>query len=181
MYFNDSAMDINRNNYETFFLIYLDRELSHADMHAVEKFLNENTDLQKEFSLLQQTILVPEELVFEHRELLLHKEEKRKPVPIHWIRIAASIAVLLTAGWLIMKEVSKNHKGGIARKVQAPALIIPSKKIPGNIDLSNKNQKAQIEGKGIEKNKHSVKSSNQDPQHLTRKNNSEQQEVIPIP
>ena len=52
-------MEINRNNYESFFLLYLDRELNPSEMAEVEKFLDENADLQKEFSLLQQTILVP--------------------------------------------------------------------------------------------------------------------------
>ena len=51
MYFKDSAMDINRNNYETSFLLYLDRELNPAEMLEVEKFLSENADLQKEFEL----------------------------------------------------------------------------------------------------------------------------------
>src|SRR5450432_3159163 len=109
MYFNDLTMDINRNNYETFFLLYLDGELGPVDKQAVESFLNENSDLQKEFILLQQTIFSPEEMIFEHKELLFRKEEKRRVVPIYWVRIAASIAVLLTAGWFIKTGFLNKH------------------------------------------------------------------------
>src|SRR5580704_5749498 len=99
MYYKDSAMDINRNNYETSFLLYLDRELGPAEMLKVEKFLIENPDLQKEFVLLQQTIFLPEQIEFDQKELLFHKEEKRRVVPMYWVRIAASVIILLAAGW----------------------------------------------------------------------------------
>ena len=91
MYFKEQDMDINRNNYETFFLLYLDRELNPSEMSEVEKFLTENADLQKEFSMLQQTILVPAQTVFEQKELLFRKEEKRRVIPIYWTRIAAAL------------------------------------------------------------------------------------------
>src|ERR1700688_424392 len=105
MYFKDSDMDINRNNYETSFLLYLDRELGPAEMLKVEKFLTENPDLQKEFELLQQTIFLPEDIVYDQKELLFHKEEKRRAIPLYWVRIAASIIVLMTAGWFLLKGV----------------------------------------------------------------------------
>ena len=54
-------MDINRNNYETFFLLYLDGELNPAAQAEVENFLSTHADLQKEFSLLQLTIQRPAE------------------------------------------------------------------------------------------------------------------------
>ena len=39
MYFKETVMEINRNNYETFFLLYLDRELNTEEVSDVEKFL----------------------------------------------------------------------------------------------------------------------------------------------
>ncbi|HEY4935442.1 MAG TPA: hypothetical protein VII44_02615 [Puia sp.] len=158
-------MDINRNNYETFFLLYLDRELGPADMQAVEKFLFENTDLQKEFALLQQTIFLPAEMVFEPKELLLHKEEKRRVVPIYWIRIAASILVMITAGWFILAEVSKNHKGEMARNNQAPVANVSSKKDPvntvGKRVKTNTDQANLTREKGLTENKNSGEIPNQ--------------------
>ena len=103
-------MEINRINYEKFFLLYLDRELNSAEMQEVEKFLGENTDLQKEFILLQQTLFVPEEIVFEQKELLLKKEEKRKVVPFYRLRVAAAVAALILAGWFVISQGIKNSK-----------------------------------------------------------------------
>jgi hypothetical protein len=107
-------MDINRNNYESFFLLYLDRELNTADKHAVEKFLSENSDLQKEFILLQQTVLTQDDARFEPKELLFREEEKRRILPLYWVRIAAAVMIILTTGWFIVNVISKNHNEKIA-------------------------------------------------------------------
>jgi hypothetical protein len=186
MYYKDSAMDISRNNYETSFLLYLDRELGPAEMLKVEKFLTENPDLQKEFELLQQTIFLPEEIVFDQKELLLHKEGKRRIIPMYWVRIAASVLVVITAGWYILTMVLNNHKGEIAGNNRNPAAIVPVpiKKDSVNKDVKNnnlgdqtgreeivknKNQINNNQGKGIEKN---IQQPNQNRvKRITEKNN----------
>lgn len=53
-------MNINRNNYEEFLLLYLDNELNTHQQNAVENFLQQNPDLQQEFYLLQETKLLNE-------------------------------------------------------------------------------------------------------------------------
>ncbi len=50
-------MNINRNNYEVFFLMYIDRELSNREMQVVEEFLREHPDLQEEMEMLAGTVL----------------------------------------------------------------------------------------------------------------------------
>jgi len=122
-------MEINRNNYETFFLLYLDRELNPPERQDVEKFLGENADLQKEFLLLQQTILIPAESVFEQKELLFRKEEKRRIVPLYWLRIAAAVAVLILGSWLITMQINKMERGGLAKSEQIKNAA-PSKTSP---------------------------------------------------
>ncbi|MBS1510053.1 MAG: hypothetical protein JST86_04380 [Bacteroidetes bacterium] len=67
-------MNINRNNYETFFLMYVDNELSAAERHAVELFIQENTDLAEELRLLQQTVLPGDSFVFDAKNSLLKEE-----------------------------------------------------------------------------------------------------------
>src|ERR1700759_4466094 len=127
MYFKDQDMEINRNNYETFFLLYLDRELNASEMSEVEKFVKDNADLQKEFSLLRQTILIPAETEFDQKELLFRKEEKRRVIPIYWTRIAAAVAVLLFSGWLITSQLMRNQ-GTVVASSDSKKNIVPDKK-----------------------------------------------------
>lgn len=65
-------MHINRYNYEEFFLLYTDNELSVAERQAVQQFIEENPDLAKELSALQQATLRPDKNVsFDKKQSLL--------------------------------------------------------------------------------------------------------------
>ena len=64
-------MIINRHNYEEFFLLYVDNELSMADRNAVESFVQQNSDLEKELQLLQYSIIKDEEIIFADKQSLL--------------------------------------------------------------------------------------------------------------
>lgn len=65
---------INRHNYEKFFLLYVDKELSADDYTVVENFVSQNPDLAPELKMLQQTILVDDNITFLQKELLFKKE-----------------------------------------------------------------------------------------------------------
>ncbi|MEQ1624452.1 MAG: hypothetical protein ABL870_07165 [Sediminibacterium sp.] len=54
-------MQINRTNYENFFLLYVDGELSTTEMQAVERFALENSDLGAELDALLATKLSAED------------------------------------------------------------------------------------------------------------------------
>ena len=145
-------MDINRNNYETSFLLYLDRELSPAEMVRVEKFLSENPDLQKEFVLLQQTIFLPEDIKYDQKELLFHKEEKRRIIPLYWIRIAASVIILMTAGWLISTKIL-NHKEEIAVRNSVKIATVTVKQDQASKEIKNNDQADRFVKKDLALNK----------------------------
>ena len=63
-------MLINRNNYEHFFLLYVDGELCVADRKATEDFASANPDLQQELNILKETVLLPEEIAYEGKSSL---------------------------------------------------------------------------------------------------------------
>jgi hypothetical protein len=95
---------INLNNYEEYFLMYIDDELNTSIKKQVEEFVSKNPSLQNEFHLLQQTKLeVDDSIVFEGKETL-YKEEKRRVVPFAWITSAAAVAVLLIALFLFFNK-----------------------------------------------------------------------------
>jgi hypothetical protein len=63
-------MNINRHNYETFFLLYVDNELSATERKVVEQFVQENADLGTELQLLLGTTLSNESIKFNAKDLL---------------------------------------------------------------------------------------------------------------
>jgi len=66
---------ITRENYEEYFLLYVDNELSAAAKSAVEKFVADNPDLQEEWeTLLQCRVDVDEQEVFAGKEILLQHD-----------------------------------------------------------------------------------------------------------
>jgi hypothetical protein len=67
-------MNIDRHNYEEFFLLYVDNELSAQERNAVEVFVAENADLKAELNLLQQTVFYADDVVFENKQGLLKDE-----------------------------------------------------------------------------------------------------------
>jgi len=102
-------MQINRQSYEEFFLLYADGELNESEKKAVEEFIDRNPDLAGELSLIQETVLKPDgSIVFENKELLFKDEsDERKVIYMRWFRIAAAAAVLITfsvIGWLFFGD-----------------------------------------------------------------------------
>ena len=67
-------MTINRNNYETYFLLYVDNELCAAERKAVDEFIAENTDLKNELEILLATTLPVDEISFPFGHSLLKNE-----------------------------------------------------------------------------------------------------------
>ena len=74
-------MNITRQNYEEFFLLYVDNELNIAQRKAVETFVEENPDLRAELIMLQQSILpANEHITFSDKGSLLKTTSTPNPV-----------------------------------------------------------------------------------------------------
>jgi hypothetical protein len=126
-------MNINRHNYEEFFLLYVDNELSAAERNAVEVFVQENADLKEELLMLQQTIFNSEAVVFENKHTLL----KEEITPLQENLLLYIDNELSAAGKLNMQQLlaadaaaSKEFTVLQQTKLQADtAIVFPDKKI----------------------------------------------------
>ncbi|OQP50744.1 hypothetical protein A4H97_02580 [Niastella yeongjuensis] len=64
-------VEITRDNYEAYFVMYIDEELHANERMAVEQFIQQNPDLEEELVMLQQSVLRPDEgIVFDQKESL---------------------------------------------------------------------------------------------------------------
>jgi hypothetical protein len=126
-------MKVNHLNYESYFLLYIDNELSTEDRASVELFLHENSNYREVFENLQSTVLPREEIIFEHKELLFRLEQMEATAPLDlkeslqrkeativnrnftyqsWLRysaMAACVLLILGYGWYNTNTVKQNN------------------------------------------------------------------------
>lgn len=68
-------MNITRDNYESFFILYLDKELSQEEMLEVDAFIAGHPDLLQEFMKFKEVLFQPEEqIIFNHKTQILRYE-----------------------------------------------------------------------------------------------------------
>lgn len=101
LYRNTSA-GMGTDNYEDYFLLYVDDELDAEAKEQVERFVLQHPALQETFTILKQTKLATEPVRFPNKQLLYRKEKKASPVfYMHWRKIAIAagfIGLALLAG-----------------------------------------------------------------------------------
>lgn len=73
-------MNINRNNYEEYFMLYIDRELNDAEQAAVEAYVQAHPDLKAELEMLKSTVLEPATTSFPGKDDLLKHTDSELPV-----------------------------------------------------------------------------------------------------
>ena len=91
--YRDETTGISLNNYEERFLLYVDKELSAGANEQVETFVLQHPALQEGFTLLKQTRLEPETILFPHKPSLYRRSAAEKPLfYLRWQRIAVAAA-----------------------------------------------------------------------------------------
>jgi hypothetical protein len=129
-------MQINRQSYEEYFLLYADGELNESEQKAVEEFIDQNPDLAGELTLIQETVFRPDgTIIFENKEALFKDEsDERKVIYMRWFRIAAAAAILIAlsvVGWVFLGD-GNMHKEPVAIVKPAVKKAEPSEVIAVN-------------------------------------------------
>ena len=102
--------NINETNYEEYFLLYIDNELSIAKRAEVETYVLQHPKLQNEFTILKRAVLSAEAISYGNKQDL-YRAEKRKTFYIKPWRLAAAamvIGVCAIGWWLMQKPVQLN-------------------------------------------------------------------------
>lgn len=114
------GIEINTSNYETYFLLYVDNELSENNKKEVEKFVLQHPQLQQEFTLLMQTVLEPETVEFTGKQTLYRKENERRIVPLYFSRIAVAAALigLAVMVWWLLPSRKNNDVATVSPQIK---------------------------------------------------------------
>lgn len=97
--------DITINNFEEYFLLFIDDELSQTEHKKVAQFLVENPSAKASMQLLKQTKLPQEEWVFTQKNELYRAESTNKRVIFLWwkkLAIAAIFIGCIVMAWMLL-------------------------------------------------------------------------------
>jgi len=101
-------LTITTNNYEAFFLLYVDNELTELEKQEVEAFVKSNPTLSVEFDSIKQTKLQPEQIIYAQKHFLYKHEEEitnaihtkqegnvisKDTFTIKWYHLAAAVSI----------------------------------------------------------------------------------------
>jgi hypothetical protein len=144
-------MKINIQNYETYFLLYIDNELPVVEKREVERFIKEHPALANELNTLKQTVLAADHILFEEKAILYRYQEMESSLPVGFkqslyreeakvvegfftrskIKSIASIAaiLLLLLGYRSYFTVPINNEKGISKNKNTTIQSLDSKRV----------------------------------------------------
>lgn len=132
-------MEINRDNYEEYFLMYVDNELTDAEKVAVLMFVKQNKDLEEEFRRIHYTISKPDEnvelpdksfLFRRDTSSFIRKDNYEEIFVLYHDHELSAAEVQATDDFLAENRELKNEFEliGIARLTPEQAMVFPGKK-----------------------------------------------------
>lgn len=114
---------VNAKNYEEYFLLYIDNELSPAKRTEVEKYVLQHPALQNEFIGLKRAVLTPDLIIYNNKKDL-YRTEKRRTIYLKPWRLAAAailIGVCAVGFWLMQKpEIKTSVADNITLQTSPP-------------------------------------------------------------
>jgi hypothetical protein len=132
-------MNINRHNYEEYFILYMDNELSAEERRMVESFVQLHPDLKEELDSLPQYKLEPDAgIVYEGKEELM-KEKVHSPVTLsnyeEWLSLYTDDELNPGQKMLVEKFIAANPPAGKdferwqRTKLPAETVVFPDKNL----------------------------------------------------
>ena len=129
-------MQINRHNYEEYFILYMDNELPASERRMVDEFVKLHPDLQEELSLLLQSKFTPDHsIVYGNKEDLLFANNIDDVLANsdEWLVLYIDNELNDTQRAAIEQHVANNPEARLAleqlqrSKLQAETIIFPDK------------------------------------------------------
>ena len=142
-------MDINRDNYEEYFLLYADNELTDSEKAEVLMFVKHNKDLEEEFRMIHHTISRPDASVqltdksflFRNNATAFINEKNYEEVfVLYHDNELTQNEKLETEEFLAIHKQLKNEFEliGLARLTPESSVVFPNKKILHKKEKSGK-------------------------------------------
>ena len=113
--------EIGIDNYEEYFLLYADNELTKEKEEETERFVLQHPRLQQEFTYIKRARLEPEPVILYNKEILYRKESRVVFTYLLRAGIAASICVAVALAWFFTPathhlEIASNVNEGTIKK-----------------------------------------------------------------
>ena len=126
-------MKINIDNYELYFLRYIEGRLSEEERREVETFLIQHPDLKEIMDMYDPsfTLVKDEELVFDEKDSLMHpKSSFVMPLWMRYASVAAVALFVVSAGVVWMQQQQTIHHDVVLADNATDIDIIEEKYVP---------------------------------------------------
>ena len=126
-------MKINIDNYELYFLRYIEGRLSDEERREVETFLIQHPDLKEIMDMYDPsfTLVKDEELVFDEKDSLMHpKSSFVMPLWMRYASVAAVALFVVSAGLVWMQQQQTIHHDVVLADNATDIDIIEEKYVP---------------------------------------------------